>query len=52
MQRKLLGTVSVDFDATGSTTDHILHIRQILEKCISYTKTSRKSMIQLGGGIV
>ena len=49
MQRKLLGNISVDFNATGQ-------IRQILEKKWQYNEVVhqlcvdlRKLMIQLGG---
>jgi len=31
MQRRLLGIISVDFDATGSATDNVFCIRHMLE---------------------
>jgi len=38
MQRKLLGIIKVDFDATGPTTDHVFCICQILEKKWEYSE--------------
>jgi hypothetical protein len=38
MQRKLLGIIKVDFDATVPTTDHVFCICQILEKQWEYNE--------------
>jgi hypothetical protein len=38
MQRKLLGIIIVDFDATGKQTDQIFCIRQIFEKKWEYNE--------------
>ena len=45
MQRKLLGIINVDSDATGPTTDHILCIRQILEKEWEYNEAVHQLFI-------
>jgi len=36
MQKKLLKTINVDFEATGSNTGHIFCIRHILVKKLEY----------------
>jgi hypothetical protein len=56
MQRKLLGTISADFDATGELLIiHSAFVRYLrkngnaMKKCSSYLQTSRGPVIQLGG---
>jgi len=54
MLRKLLGIISMDFDAPGQLlviySEFNQHLRKNAEKqCISYLLISRKLMIQLGG---
>jgi hypothetical protein len=44
MQRKVLGIINVDFDATGKT-DHILCICQILEKKYDYNEAVHQLII-------
>jgi hypothetical protein len=55
MHRKFLGTISVDFDATGQLLiiyfAFIKYFRKngnTMKQCSSYLKTSRKPTIQLG----
>ena len=45
MQRKLLGIISVDFDANRSTIDHIFCIRQIYEKKWEYNEAGHQLFI-------
>jgi hypothetical protein len=45
MQRKLLGSISVDLDGNRSTTDHIFCIRQILEKKLEYNEAVHQLFI-------
>jgi len=46
MQRKLLGVINVDFDATGQLLiDHIFCIRQILEKKWEYNEAMHQLFI-------
>jgi hypothetical protein len=45
MQRKLLGIISVDFDAAVPTTDHIFYICQILEKKLEYNEAVHQLFI-------
>ena len=59
MQRKLLGIISVDFEVTGQLLiiyfAFIKYLRKngnTMRQCISYLWTSRKPMIQLGGGVM
>jgi len=56
MQRKLLGIINVDFDATGQVlimySALVKYVRKkwnIMKQCISTLQTSRKLMIQFGG---
>jgi len=54
MQRKLLGIISVDFDAPGQLLIIYSAVNQYLRKnaekqYITYLLTSRKLTIQLGG---
>ena len=44
MQRKVLGIINVDFDATGQT-DHILCICQIFEKKYDYNEAVHQLFI-------
>ena len=56
MQRKLLGIINVDFDATGQLliihTAFVKYLRKsgnTMKQGISYLSISRRIMIQLGG---
>jgi len=56
MQRKLLGIINVDFDATGQLliiySAFFKHLRKngnTMKQCIGYLQTSRNLMIELGG---
>jgi len=56
MQKKLLGNIIVDFDATGQLliiySAFVIYLRKYgitAKQCISSLLTSRKLMIQLGG---
>ena len=56
MQRKLLGTINVDFEAKGQILIMYSAVNKYLSKngntmkqCTNSLKTSRKLMIQLGG---
>jgi hypothetical protein len=56
MQRKLLGIINVDFDATGQLqiiySAFVKFMRKkngnTMKQCISYLQTSSKPMIRLG----
>jgi hypothetical protein len=48
MQRKLLETISVDFDTTGQlTTDHICYIHHIHEKKMGKQRSSASAIYRL-----
>jgi len=47
MQKKLLWIISVDYDATGPTTDNIFCIRQILEQKWEYNEAVYQLFIGL-----
>jgi hypothetical protein len=56
MQKKLLGTISVDFDVTGELqiiycvfVKYLRKNENTMRQHISYLYSSRKPMIQLGG---
>jgi hypothetical protein len=49
MQRKVLGIINVDFDATSQLLIIYSAFFKHLRKSGNTTKTSRKLMIQLGG---
>jgi len=56
MERKLLGIISVDFDATGQLLitysafeKYVRKHGKAMRQGIRYLQTSRKPMIQLGG---
>jgi len=57
MQRKLLGFINGEYDATGQLlfiySAYIKYLRKnrnTMKQCISSLQTSRRLMIQLGGG--
>jgi len=59
MQMKLLGIVNVDFNATdelllihSAFVKYLRKNRNTMKQCISYLQTSRRLMIQYGGGLV
>jgi hypothetical protein len=47
MQKKLLGSISVDFSVNRSTTDHIFCICQILEKQWEYNEAVHEQFTDL-----
>jgi hypothetical protein len=51
MQKKLLGIISVDFDATGQFTDHLFCIRQVLEKKMRVQRSSASALYTLQDGL-
>ena len=58
MQKKLLGVINVDFEATGqllimySVFKYLKKNGNKRKQCSSHLLTSRKLMTQVGGGLV
>jgi len=47
MQRKLLGTINVDFNVNRSTIDHIICIRQRLEEKMGIQQSCESAIYRL-----